>query len=180
MTVRSRLVCRHGRPDSDLSRCTCARRSRAPGASPSIASVVSRLLGPRRRTCRVRRVASPGRQSGMPRRTRCPRPRPPAHSYDGQRPHPRHARVPRHALGRGTSQRRTRGARRSSLVPAQRSRRLEDGPPGQPVEHPERRPGRNRLAATNRPLIGTVAHNQRHVRALDDDDRPYGSAGPGG
>jgi hypothetical protein len=31
----------------------------------------------------------------------------------------------------------------------------QDGPPGQPVEHPERRPGRNRLAVTNRPLVGT-------------------------
>jgi hypothetical protein len=55
--VRSRLLCRHGRPDSDLSRCTCARRLRTPGALPSIASVVSRLLGPRRRTCRFWRVA---------------------------------------------------------------------------------------------------------------------------
>ncbi|WP_222854062.1 NUDIX domain-containing protein [Fodinicola acaciae] len=53
-----------------------------------------------------------------------------------------------HALGRRTCQRRARRARRCSLVPARRSRGPEDGPPGRRVEHPERRPGRNRLTAT--------------------------------
>src|SRR5580693_4579109 len=64
-----------GRPDSDLSRRPCARRSRAPGAPPPVAPVVSRLLGPRRRACRGGRVASPGRSrlaaTNRPPQNRC-------------------------------------------------------------------------------------------------------------
>ena len=72
------LVCRHGQPRIPISgRCTRARRSRAPGASPSIASAGIPTAGTSSAD-----MSSSGElphqavDSGVPRRARCPGPRP--------------------------------------------------------------------------------------------------------
>ena len=153
-TVAARVPCRHGRPDPDRRRSAGPRRSRAAGASSSVARVVPGLLGPRRRARRDRRVAARGGRPGVPRGARRPRARPPADPDDVQRPHPRGARVPRDALGRGAGQLRTRGARRPALVRARRARRPDAGRPGRAAEPP----------GAAEPALGAPGHDAGKLR----------------